>query len=244
MPNSCCVVPPSPTALTPIPAAAAAAAACLECSGRVARSQRHPPAAGEEGGPFPQEHDGQARQLCVPLRCVVVGCGVGRVKVRVVQGGKGACWGRCWVECGGMQGEASLAGIHPMPSTAGRGLPTPPPTIPPPLPHPSACPPMPPCPLPPCTAVISPDVFLNGGEIGVPPYFAARLSYPERVRPQPLAELRGCAPPACAPPGCLFSPPYLSHSTYSQTHRAYRAPLPPPHPTPAIGRSPPGTWRS
>ncbi len=32
-------------------------------------------------------------------------------------------------------------------------------------------------------SVISPDVYLNGGEIGVPPYFASRLSFPERVRP-------------------------------------------------------------
>lgn len=30
-------------------------------------------------------------------------------------------------------------------------------------------------------SVISPDVYLNGGEIGVPPYFASRLSFPERV---------------------------------------------------------------
>ena len=36
-------------------------------------------------------------------------------------------------------------------------------------------------PPPPLSAVISPDVYLNGGEIGVPPYFAARLSFPERV---------------------------------------------------------------
>ena len=42
----------------------------------------------------------------------------------------------------------------------------------------------------PCHAVISPDVFLNGGEIGVPPYFAARLSFPERVTPWNVDKLR------------------------------------------------------
>lgn len=30
-------------------------------------------------------------------------------------------------------------------------------------------------------SVISPDPYLASGEIGVPPYFAKRLSYPERV---------------------------------------------------------------
>ncbi|PSC74762.1 beta and beta-prime subunits of DNA dependent RNA-polymerase [Micractinium conductrix] len=39
-------------------------------------------------------------------------------------------------------------------------------------------------------SVISPDVFLNGGEIGVPPYFAARLSFPERVTPWNVDKLR------------------------------------------------------
>lgn len=42
----------------------------------------------------------------------------------------------------------------------------------------------------PLHAVISPDVFLNGGEIGVPPYFAARLSFPERVTPWNVDKLR------------------------------------------------------
>lgn len=32
-------------------------------------------------------------------------------------------------------------------------------------------------------SVISPDPYLAAGEIGVPPYFAVRLSYPERVTP-------------------------------------------------------------
>jgi len=32
-------------------------------------------------------------------------------------------------------------------------------------------------------SVISPDPFLGAGEIGVPPYFASRLSFPERVTP-------------------------------------------------------------
>lgn len=39
-------------------------------------------------------------------------------------------------------------------------------------------------------SVISPDVYLNGGEIGVPPYFASRLSYPERVTPWNVERLR------------------------------------------------------
>ena len=32
-------------------------------------------------------------------------------------------------------------------------------------------------------SVISPDPYLASGEIGVPPYFAKRLSFPERVTP-------------------------------------------------------------
>ena len=32
-------------------------------------------------------------------------------------------------------------------------------------------------------SVISPDPFITAGEIGVPPYFATRLSFPERVTP-------------------------------------------------------------
>ena len=32
-----------------------------------------------------------------------------------------------------------------------------------------------------CRSVISPDPYLGSGEIGVPPYFAVRLSVPERV---------------------------------------------------------------
>ena len=39
-------------------------------------------------------------------------------------------------------------------------------------------------------SVISPDVYLNGGEIGVPPYFASRLSFPERVTPWNVDRLR------------------------------------------------------
>lgn len=34
-----------------------------------------------------------------------------------------------------------------------------------------------------CRSVISPDPYLGSGEIGVPPYFAVRLSVPERVTP-------------------------------------------------------------
>ena len=45
-------------------------------------------------------------------------------------------------------------------------------------------------------SVISPDPYLGSGEIGVPPYFAVRLSVPERVTPlnvqvTPLARLLG-----------------------------------------------------
>jgi len=39
-------------------------------------------------------------------------------------------------------------------------------------------------------SVISPDVYLNGGEIGVPPYFASRLTFPERVTPWNVERLR------------------------------------------------------
>lgn len=39
-------------------------------------------------------------------------------------------------------------------------------------------------------SVISPDVYLNGGEIGIPPYFASRLTYPERVTPWNVERLR------------------------------------------------------
>jgi DNA-directed RNA polymerase I subunit RPA1 len=41
-----------------------------------------------------------------------------------------------------------------------------------------------------CRSVISPDVYLNGGEIGIPPYFASRLSFPERVTPWNVERLR------------------------------------------------------
>ena len=36
-------------------------------------------------------------------------------------------------------------------------------------------------------SVISPDPYLAAGEIGVPPYFATRLSFPERVTPWNVA---------------------------------------------------------
>lgn len=39
-------------------------------------------------------------------------------------------------------------------------------------------------------SVISPDVYLSPGEIGVPPYFAKKLSFPERVTPHNVARLR------------------------------------------------------
>ncbi|KAG9134745.1 hypothetical protein Leryth_001057 [Lithospermum erythrorhizon] len=41
-----------------------------------------------------------------------------------------------------------------------------------------------------CRSVISPDPYLAVNEIGVPPYFALRLSYPERVTPWNVAKLR------------------------------------------------------
>lgn len=39
-------------------------------------------------------------------------------------------------------------------------------------------------------SVISPDVYLSPGEIGVPPYFAKKLSFPERVTPHNVERLR------------------------------------------------------
>ncbi|KAI8463429.1 MAG: hypothetical protein J3K34DRAFT_526989 [Monoraphidium minutum] len=39
-------------------------------------------------------------------------------------------------------------------------------------------------------SVISPDPFIGAGEIGVPPYFASRLSYPEYVTPWNVERLR------------------------------------------------------
>lgn len=39
-------------------------------------------------------------------------------------------------------------------------------------------------------SVISPDPFIGAGEIGVPPYFAKRLSFPERVTPWNVERLR------------------------------------------------------
>ncbi|XP_073157128.1 DNA-directed RNA polymerase I subunit 1 [Henckelia pumila] len=42
-----------------------------------------------------------------------------------------------------------------------------------------------------CRSVISPDPYLAINEIGIPPYFALRLTYPERVTPWNAAKLRG-----------------------------------------------------
>ncbi|GAX74019.1 hypothetical protein CEUSTIGMA_g1469.t1 [Chlamydomonas eustigma] len=39
-------------------------------------------------------------------------------------------------------------------------------------------------------SVISPDPYIGAGEIGVPPYFAKRLSFPERVTPWNVEKLR------------------------------------------------------
>ncbi|XP_022640325.1 DNA-directed RNA polymerase I subunit 1 isoform X3 [Vigna radiata var. radiata] len=41
-----------------------------------------------------------------------------------------------------------------------------------------------------CRSVISPDPYLAVNEIGIPPYFALRLSYPERVTPWNAMKLR------------------------------------------------------
>ncbi|KAL5783905.1 hypothetical protein ACOSQ2_006297 [Xanthoceras sorbifolium] len=41
-----------------------------------------------------------------------------------------------------------------------------------------------------CRSVISPDPYLAVNEIGIPPYFALRLTYPERVTPWNVANLR------------------------------------------------------
>ncbi len=40
-------------------------------------------------------------------------------------------------------------------------------------------------------SVISPDPYIATGEIGVPPYFAQRLCYPERVRTCALTQWLG-----------------------------------------------------
>jgi DNA-directed RNA polymerase beta' subunit len=53
-------------------------------------------------------------------------------------------------------------------------------------------------------SVISPDPYLAAGEIGVPPYFARRLSFPERVTPWNVA-VRARA--ACF--GCLADANHL-----------------------------------
>lgn len=41
-------------------------------------------------------------------------------------------------------------------------------------------------------SVISPDPYIATGEIGIPPYFALRLSFPERVTPWNVA-VRPCS---------------------------------------------------
>ncbi|KAL6522438.1 hypothetical protein OROMI_031710 [Orobanche minor] len=42
-----------------------------------------------------------------------------------------------------------------------------------------------------CRSVISPDPYLPVNQIGIPPYFALRLTYPERVTPWNAEKLRG-----------------------------------------------------
>ncbi|KAJ7566178.1 hypothetical protein O6H91_02G091400 [Diphasiastrum complanatum] len=41
-----------------------------------------------------------------------------------------------------------------------------------------------------CRSVISPDPYISVNEIGIPPYFATRLTYPERVTPWNIQKLR------------------------------------------------------
>ncbi|CAM6104025.1 unnamed protein product [Calypogeia fissa] len=41
-----------------------------------------------------------------------------------------------------------------------------------------------------CRSVISPDPYISVNEIGIPPYFATRLTYPERVTPWNVHQLR------------------------------------------------------
>ncbi|KAK7392857.1 hypothetical protein VNO78_21307 [Psophocarpus tetragonolobus] len=52
-----------------------------------------------------------------------------------------------------------------------------------------------------CRSVISPDPYLAVNEIGIPPYFALRLSYPERVTPWNVVKLRNAIlnGPECHP---------------------------------------------
>ena len=54
-------------------------------------------------------------------------------------------------------------------------------------------------------SVISPDPYLAAGEIGVPPYFATRLSFPERVTPWNVAVGVLCC---CAALSARFAGPH------------------------------------
>ncbi len=66
-------------------------------------------------------------------------------------------------------------------------------------------------------SVISPDPYIGTGEIGIPPYFAMRLCYPERVTPWNVERLREVRRATAAlrrlhhygpqTPACLLSPP-------------------------------------
>ena len=55
-------------------------------------------------------------------------------------------------------------------------------------------------------SVISPDPYIGTGEIGVPPYFAKRLSFPEKVSapPPPLPQVSQAA--AARPVGLASQP--------------------------------------
>ena len=52
-------------------------------------------------------------------------------------------------------------------------------------------------------SVISPDPYIATGEIGIPPYFALRLSFPERVTPWNVSV--SYADQACTSHPCGYS---------------------------------------
>ena len=74
-------------------------------------------------------------------------------------------------------------------------------------------------------SVISPDPYLAAGEIGVPPYFATRLSYPERVTPWNVQV--GCPLISCSSSCFLtkrlvsLSRIYRHSASLSRRHKSY-----------------------
>ena len=65
-------------------------------------------------------------------------------------------------------------------------------------------------------SVISPDPYLAAGEIGVPPYFAIRLSFPERVTPWNVT-VRAPSPGFPANLASLALPSSYTRSCHAQT---------------------------